>query len=152
MFGQIIQSKREQKTGAPPLVEGREWQLTQKQRDILNAIAAWADCYACIETIHVFGSVARSDEGQASDLDIAIEYVAELRAADRMTVACYTKVNADWESLAEALQRQFGHQPKRTGLSPLSEPYDFKAWQYIRPGHEIGRCGKAVLTWTDPKP
>ena len=100
----------------------------------------------------MFGSVARSEESQTSDLDIAFEYVPELRTIGTASAECYAKVNTDWESLAETLQKRFGHQPKCTGLSPLNQPYDRKAWQYIRGGRELGRCGKAVMTWTDPKP
>src|SRR6266700_2722522 len=107
--------------------------LTSKQQGILDAIAAWASNYPCINTIHVFGSVARNEAHHASDLDIAFEYVPELNSDDAM-VECYTKVNTDWENLAASLKEKFGHQPTQTGLSPFACPYDEVAWRAIRDG------------------
>ena len=100
--------------------------------------------------MHVYGSIARDEAKEHSDLDIAFEYVADLHSNGM--VECYSKANADWEILAAALKKKFGHQPKRTGLSPLAEGYDHKAWAAIREGREIGKSGKVMLTWTAPKP
>ena len=124
--------------------------MTPKQQGILDAIATWANRYLCIKQIHVFGSVARNETHDASDLDIAFEYVADIMADDAM-VDCYSRVNTDWGKLAESLKEQFGHQPKETGLSPFACPYDEVAWRAIRGGREVGRNGKVVLTWTAPK-
>ena len=125
-------------------------QLTPKQQAILDDIAAWAANYPCIKAMHVYGSIARDEAKPTSDIDIAFEYVANL-VSDRMT-ACYTQVNADWESLAALLKDKFGHQPKSTGLAPLVDQYDHKAWAAIRAGRETGRSGKVMLTWTAPTP
>jgi predicted nucleotidyltransferase len=124
--------------------------LTPKQTAILTEIGDWAEGYSCLAKVHVFGSIARADDTAKSDLDIAFEYVPDIGEGHANT-ACYTRVNADWESLAEALGREFGHQPRCTGLS-FADPYDVEAWRAIRSGHEVGRCAKAVMTWTAPKP
>src|SRR5262245_38039439 len=126
-------------------------QLAEKQRAILHEIATWAENYSCISKMHVFGSIARDEATTASDLDIAFEYVSGIREK-HTTVECYSNVNKDWEEFAERLQEMFGHQPRATGLAPLSMPYDVKAWCAIREGREIGRSGKAVMTWTARKP
>jgi Polymerase beta, Nucleotidyltransferase len=120
--------------------------VTPKQRDILNEVAAWADRFPCIKLMHVFGSGARGDDRESSDLDIAFEYVPDPDSD------CYTNVNGQWGIFAADLKRKFAHQPKGTGLSPYNEPYDHVAWQSIREGREIGHVRKAVLTWTAPKP
>jgi predicted nucleotidyltransferase len=123
--------------------------LTATQNAILDHIAAWATNYPCIKLMHVFGSIARNEATAHSNIDIAIEYVANLDslASDTAMTACYTRVNEDWESLADSLKVKFGHQPKCVGLFP---PYDHKAWSAIRGGREISREGKVALTWTAP--
>jgi predicted nucleotidyltransferase len=122
-------------------------ELTTKQKAILDHVGAWAATYPCIKVMHVFGSIARNEETAESDIDIAIEYVENLHS-DMALTACYAQVNGDWESLAASLKVKFGHQPKIAGLFP---PYDHKAWAAIRAGREIGKSGKATLTWTAPK-
>jgi hypothetical protein len=82
--------------------------MTPKQRDILGAVAAWADEYPCIQAIHVFGSIARDEAGKESDLGIAFEYVPGIRGDDHEAVECYTKVNGDWESFAERMRMILG--------------------------------------------
>ena len=125
--------------------------MTPKQREILGTLAVFASTYPCIKTIHVFGSVARNEAHSASDLDIAFEYVSDIKSSDTL-MECYVRVNADWDKHAALLKEKFGHQPKQTGLWPYAGPYDEVAWRAIRNGREVGRNGKAVLTWTAPKP
>jgi predicted nucleotidyltransferase len=122
--------------------------LTPKQTAILTEIAAWAEAYPCLAKVHVFGSIARDEATANSDLDIAFEYVPDIGQGHANT-ECYTQVNADWENLAEMLHKKFGHQPRCTGL--FAPPYDVEAWRAIRAGHEVGRCGKAMMTWTAPQ-
>jgi predicted nucleotidyltransferase len=123
--------------------------VTPKQAAILTDIGNWAEAYPCLAKVHVFGSIARDDDTANSDLDIAFEYIPEV-AEGHANTACYTQVNEDWDALAEMLRRKFGHQPRCTGLFVV--PYDVEAWRAIDGGHEVGRRGKAVLTWTAPKP
>jgi predicted nucleotidyltransferase len=123
--------------------------MTPIQQSILDEIAVWAANYPCIKAMHVYGSIARNEAKETSDIDIAFEYVPNVDS-DSAMVACYTKVNAEWDNLAALLKNKFGHQPKRTGLSPFADAYDHKAWTAIRVGREIGRIGKVRLTWTAP--
>jgi predicted nucleotidyltransferase len=124
--------------------------MTPEQESIVNEVAAWAAKYACIKAMHVYGSIARNEAKETSDIDIAFEYVPDMRSSAMVT--CYTSVNAEWENLAALLKNKFGYQPRQTGLSPFFDRYDHKAWAAIRDGREIGRIGKVSLTWTAPKP
>jgi predicted nucleotidyltransferase len=126
--------------------------VTLEQDKILKVISAWADKYPCIKAMYVFGSVARNEATATSDLDIAFEYVSEVRSYESNAVGCYTTVNDQWEQLVEELKQICRYQPSQTGLSPFSDSYDHKAWSYIRNGREIGRYGKVILTWTARKP
>jgi predicted nucleotidyltransferase len=123
--------------------------VTPKQVGILSHIAAWAASYPCIHVVHVFGSIARNQATPISDIDIAFEYVANIDK-DSALVASYTKANEDWDKLVEDLKSKFGHQPSITGLSPFNAPYDYTAWRAIRAGRQIGKIGKAIMTWTEP--
>jgi predicted nucleotidyltransferase len=75
--------------------------VTLEQDKILKVISAWADKYPCIKAMYVFGSVARNEATATSDLDIAFEYVSEVRSYDCNAVGCYTTVNDQWEQLVE---------------------------------------------------
>jgi predicted nucleotidyltransferase len=54
--------------------------MNAKQKIALRTLAEWADRFECVKQAVIFGSVARGDETAESDLDVDLEFVADLTA------------------------------------------------------------------------
>jgi predicted nucleotidyltransferase len=52
--------------------------MNRKQETALRTIADWADRFECVKGVVLYGSVARGDERADSDLDVDLEFVADL--------------------------------------------------------------------------
>jgi predicted nucleotidyltransferase len=121
---------------------------TAKQLEVLRIAADWADQFACVRSIFIFGSFARGAESP-DDIDIAVEYTEDV--FDRAAIQCYTDANARSMELEEALGKVLPVHVGWTGLAALKDGYDETAWAAIRKGKPIHRCRKAQMIWTEPK-
>jgi hypothetical protein len=79
----------------------------------------------------------------------AVEYIPEVATA---AIDCYTDVNTRSPELERSLEPIISAPVGWTGLAPMSTGYDAVAWKAIRAGQELGRRGKALMIWTEPKP
>ncbi len=51
----------------------------EDQKSLANVIAQWVDQRPAVEQVYIFGSHVRGDARPDSDLDLAIEFVQNLR-------------------------------------------------------------------------
>jgi hypothetical protein len=121
--------------------------LSHLQLQVMNILDEWADKFACLSTVYVFGSFARGAENP-NDIDVAVEYTDEVR--ERRDLNCYTKVNIGSADVEESVRAITPVPLGWTGLNVLLAGYDKKAWEAIRSGDELHRHGKVRMVRTEP--
>jgi Polymerase beta, Nucleotidyltransferase len=120
--------------------------LNSKQRIALDLIAHWASRFDCIKAAVIYGSVARGDENQNSDLDVDLTY-SDL-SAPGMTDS-YTCAHQSFDKLREDILCATGHPLRLSNYA--NHKYDHVPRDEIAHGTEIGVCGKARIVVTSPK-
>lgn len=111
---------------------------------IATIIAMWAQKYAAIESVDLFGSVVRGDARIDSDLDMLLRFDM---SADGMSE------RGLFEETVPQAREELRHLVARLTVRPLSihEEPDDKAFQYVERGEIVGHCGKVRLVRTSPK-
>ena len=121
--------------------------MNPKQQIALQTIAQWADRFECIQSVVIFGSVARGDEAPSSDLDVDLQFVTPLsgRMAESYRNACRSFID-----LHRDILRATGH-PLDLSNDVLDHLDDI-ARHAIEAGIEIGTLRKARIVATAAKP
>ena len=112
------------------------------QQRTLEALAEFAANFACIDTVYLFGSVARGGTANANDIDIYFQYVSDLT----QNVRDFDKFQGhldDWTiEVSERLCRR---------VRPCCTWYgqrDHEIWQAIQATPVTVRIGKAAMVGT----
>jgi hypothetical protein len=96
----------------------------------------------------IYGSVARGDEGQTSDLDVDLEYVSDLTAPGM--ARSYKEAQDSFDDLCEEIFREIGHRLQLSNYVKHLVDVDARGW--IKCGTEIGSAGKVRMVATPTKP
>src|SRR5262245_39870842 len=126
-------------------------QISAEQQKVLEIVSAWANRYACIKTVTIFGSVARGDARPDSDLDLYVGLVDHL-ASDRTLVEAYTQFQTDIKQSKCDLAALTGRQVSPHGGLVRDWRGEDGAVAWIRDGTVIAQLGKAIIVATQRKP
>jgi predicted nucleotidyltransferase len=119
---------------------------------LLEQVAAWADEFLCIEEVWVFGSFARGDHHDGSDIDIGVKLV-ELRGEP--VLLSYQRLHESNREWRLALGQRFGHRIELHGIN-VGEPDGPALAAVPAARNDPERCvpykGKVFALVTCPRP
>ena len=124
---------------------------------ILEALNAWSADKGVVEQMILFGSIARGDANQDSDIDIAILYRSEAISGESTDlVREFIELQTEPDTWVDDLEAQLGRKVSLHGWyfsQQLGQSNADLAWTSIFEGLKapVATIGKAVAIITPPK-
>ena len=117
------------------------------QQRVLERVARFADSFACLRAIYVFGSVGRGETATANDVDLTIEFVSEDQIYK--DVDDFGRFQCAFEEWALASLCLFGRPFNFVGGAHFLDPRDV-SWPAVLTAAEnpVAVIGRAILVAT----
>jgi len=119
---------------------------------VLQEVATFAEQYACIRHIFLFGSLPRGDAREESDVDLLIHYRATSLSELAIDHESYGKFQEEFSVWAKQLEKKVG---RRVSLHDayFTDPPDAARPAVLEGARQpLAQIGKALAVYTPPKP